>query len=62
VPAAPPREVPETRRTKGTSAQLNAPQRTTSVTGSGDVLGGMGTVYSLRTGRYYNAAADHESP
>ncbi|MFI0716789.1 hypothetical protein ACH4SK_40710 [Streptomyces inhibens] len=62
VPAAPTQEAPLTINTRGTRAQLNAPQRTTSLTGSGDLPDGNGTSYSPRTGCYYNAADDHGSP
>ncbi|BDH09993.1 hypothetical protein HOK021_11720 [Streptomyces hygroscopicus] len=48
--------------TKGTRAQLKAPQRMTSLTGSGDLSDGNGTVCSPRTGCYYNAVGDHGSP
>ncbi|GES29665.1 hypothetical protein San01_21520 [Streptomyces angustmyceticus] len=48
--------------TRGTRAQLKAPQRMTSLTGSGDLSDGIGTMCSPRTGCYYNATDDHGSP
>lgn len=62
APAAPAQGAPLKIRTRGTRAQLNAPQRTTSLTGSGDLSDGNGTAHSPRTGCYYNAADDHGSP
>ncbi|GGU88731.1 hypothetical protein GCM10010211_64030 [Streptomyces albospinus] len=62
VPAAPAQEAPLTIRTTGTRAQLNAPQRATSLTGSGDLRDGTGTAGSPRTGSYYNAVVDLGSP